>query len=123
MAMPIEKLLKVVTTALEDMKGKDIVTLDVRGLSNVTDYMVIATGTSNRHVKSLADEVSFQSKQNGVAPLGIEGEMSGDWVLSDLGDVVVHVMQTEAREFYDLERLWNPALNQNLSSDVEPRVK
>ena len=122
MAMPIEDLLKLITTALEDMKGKDIVQLDVRGLSNVTDYMVIATGTSNRHVKSLADEVSYQAKQNGVIPLGIEGEMSGDWVLSDLGDVVVHVMQTEAREFYDLERLWNPALKENLSSVVEPIV-
>jgi ribosome-associated protein len=122
MAMPIEDLLKLITSALEDMKGKDIVLLDVRGLSNVTDYMVIATGTSNRHVKSLADEVSFQAKQSGVAPLGIEGEMSGDWVLSDLGDVVVHVMQAEARDFYDLERLWNPALKENLSSDVEPRL-
>ena len=122
MAMPIEYLLKLITSALTDMKGKDIVQLDVRGLSNVTDYMVIATGTSNRHVKSLADEVSFQAKQKGVIPLGIEGEMSGDWVLSDLGDVVVHVMQAEAREFYDLERLWNPALKENLSSAVEPRV-
>ena len=122
MAMPIEDLLKLITSALTDMKGKDIVQLDVRGLSNVTDYMVIATGTSNRHVKSRADEVSFQAKQKGVIPLGIEGEMSGDWVLSDLGDVVVHVMQAEAREFYDLERLWNPALKENLSSAVEPRV-
>jgi ribosome-associated protein len=122
MAMPIENLLTLITSALTDMKGKDIVQLDVRGLSNVTDYMVIATGTSNRHVKSLADEVSFQAKQNGVIPLGIEGEMSGDWVLSDLGDVVVHVMQAEAREFYDLERLWNPALKEDLSSAVEPRA-
>ena len=122
MAMPIEDLLKLITSALTDMKGKDIVQLDVRGLSNVTDYMVIATGTSNRHVRSLADEVSFQAKQKGVIPLGIEGEMSGDWVLSDHGDVVVHVMQVEAREFYDLERLWNPALKENLSSAVEPRV-
>ncbi len=121
MAMPIEDLLTVISSALTDMKGKDIVQLDVRGLSNVTDCMVIATGTSNRHVKSLADEVSFKAKQNGVLPLGIEGEMSGDWVLSDLGDVVVHVMQAEAREFYDLERLWNPALKQDLSSAVEPR--
>ena len=121
MAMPIEDLLTVISSALTDMKGKDIVQLDVRGLSNVTDYMVIATGTSNRHVKSLADEVSFKAKQNGVLPLGIEGEMSGDWVLSDLGDVVVHVMQAEAREFYDLGRLWNPALKQDLSSAVEPR--
>jgi len=122
MAMPIEDLLTLINSALTDMKGKDIVQLDVRGLSKVTDYMVIATGTSNRHVKSMADEVSFKAKQNGVIPLGIEGEMSGDWVLSDLGDVVVHVMQAEAREFYDLERLWNPALKEDLSSAVEPRA-
>lgn len=110
MVMCIETLLQLVTTALDDMKGKDIVQLDVRGLSSVTDYMVIVTGTSNRHVKSLAQEVSHKAKQAGYVPLGVEGEMNSDWVLADLGDVIVHVMQAEAREFYDLERLWNPAL-------------
>ncbi|MCP4789187.1 MAG: ribosome silencing factor [Gammaproteobacteria bacterium] len=110
MAKSVDVLLELVTDALEGMKGKDIVQLDVRGLSSVTDYMVIATGTSNRHVKSLAEEVSFKAKQSGFVPLGVEGEMNSDWVLADLGDVIVHVMQTEAREFYDLERLWDPAL-------------
>ena len=113
MAMPVEALLELATEALDNMKGKNIVQVDVRGLSNVTDYMVIATGTSNRHVKSLAEEVSYQAKQAGNAPLGVEGEMTSDWVLADLGDVVVHVMSAEAREFYDLERLWDPALQDN----------
>ena len=108
--MSVEALLELVTEALDDMKGKDIVTMDVRGLSTVTDYMVIATGTSNRHVKSLAEEVAFKAKQAGFAPLGVEGETANDWVLADLGDVIVHVMQADAREFYDLERLWDPAL-------------
>ena len=113
MAKSVDVLLELVTDALEDMKGKDIVHLDVRGLSSVTDYMVIATGTSNRHVKSLAEEVSFKAKQAGYAPLSVEGEMNSDWVLADLGDVIVHVMQTDARSFYDLERLWDPALQDN----------
>ncbi|HCH24662.1 MAG TPA: ribosome silencing factor [Oceanospirillaceae bacterium] len=113
MAKSVDVLLALVTDALEGMKGKDIVHLDVRGLSNVTDYMVIATGTSNRHVKSLAEEVSFKAKQAGFAPLSVEGEMNSDWVLADLGDVIVHVMQTDARGFYDLERLWDPALQDN----------
>jgi len=113
MAKSVDVLLELVTDALEGMKGKDIVHLDVRGLSSVTDYMVIATGTSNRHVKSLAEEVSFKAKQAGYAPLSVEGEMNSDWVLADLGDVIVHVMQTEARGFYDLERLWDPALQDN----------
>lgn len=113
MAKSVDVLLELVTDALEGMKGKDIVHLDVRGLSSVTDYMVIATGTSNRHVKSLAEEVSFKAKQAGYAPLSVEGEMNSDWVLADLGDVIVHVMQTDARSFYDLERLWDPALQDN----------
>jgi len=113
MAKSVDVLLELVTDALEGMKGKDIVHLDVRGLSSVTDYMVIATGTSNRHVKSLAEEVSFKAKQAGYAPLSVEGEMNSDWVLADLGDVIVHVMQTDARGFYDLERLWDPALQDN----------
>jgi len=113
MAKSVDVLLALVTDALEGMKGKDIVHLDVRGLSSVTDYMVIATGTSNRHVKSLAEEVSFKAKQAGFAPLSVEGEMNSDWVLADLGDVIVHVMQTDARGFYDLERLWDPALQDN----------
>lgn len=97
-----------VVRALEDLKGRDIVALDVTRATSVTDFMVIASGTSNRHVRALVDNVLESSKASGVTPLyGVEGRATADWVLLDLGDVVVHVMQKEAREFYDLERLWS----------------
>ncbi len=92
--------------ALDDLKGKDAITLDVRGLTSVTDYMVICTGSSTRHVKSLAENVAVEVKKRGLAARGIEGAKASDWVLVDFGDVVVHVMLPEARDFYDLERLW-----------------
>lgn len=98
-----------VIEALDDLKAKDIVTLDVTALTGVTDYMVIASGTSNRHVKSLADNVVSEAKEQGVRPIGVEGEADGEWVLVDFGDVLVHVMLPEARAFYDLESLWSPA--------------
>ncbi len=104
--MQTENLKAVVVKALEDMKGKDISVLDVREKTSVTDYMVIACGTSNRHVKSLADNVVDEAKANGHRPLGIEGGGTSDWVLVDLGDIVVHVMMPATREFYDLERFW-----------------
>ncbi len=104
--MDAEQLKKLVIDSLEDVKGRDIVALDVRDMSGVTDFMVVCSGTSNRHVKSLADNVWVEVKKRGIVPLGMEGESTGDWVLVDLGDVVVHVMLPEARLFYDLERLW-----------------
>ena len=104
--MDAEQVKKVVVDALEDVKARDIVTLDVREMSGVTDFMVVCSGTSNRHVKSLADNVWVEVKKRVSVPLGMEGENTGDWVLVDLGDVVVHVMLPEARLFYDLERLW-----------------
>ncbi|CAA0097506.1 ribosome silencing factor [Zhongshania aliphaticivorans] len=104
--MDAEQLKKLVIDSLEDVKGRDIVALDVRDMSGVTDFMVVCSGTSNRHVKSLADNVWVEVKKRGIVPLGMEGENTGDWVLVDLGDVVVHVMLPEARLFYDLERLW-----------------
>lgn len=82
-------------------------TLDVCRITDVMDFMVIASGTSNRHVKALVDSVVDSSKERGVRPLGVEGRDTPDWVLVDLGDVVVHVMQPESRRFYDLERLWD----------------
>ena len=93
--------------ALEDLKAVDPVVMDVRSLSSVMDYLVIASGTSSRHVKSLADNVLMKAKEQGLRPLGVEGERVGEWVLVDFGDVVVHVMQPAARSFYDLERLWS----------------
>ena len=105
--MTPKKLRDHVVHALEDLKGREIVALDVSHATSVTDYMVIASGTSNRHVKALVDSVLDRSKLRGVRSIGIEGQETMEWVLLDLGDVVVHVMQKEAREFYDLERLWS----------------
>ncbi len=105
--MAPKKLRDHVVRALEDLKGREIVALDVSRATSVTDYMIIASGTSNRHVKALVDNVLESSKASGVASLGIEGRETMEWVLLDLGDVVVNVMQKDAREFYDLERLWS----------------
>ena len=103
---PIEALLETVHAAIAELKARDVVEIDVRGKSSVTDYMVIASGTSSRHVKSIADEVVKFAKKLDVMPLGVEGEREAEWVLVDLGDVVVHVMLPRVREFYALERLW-----------------
>lgn len=104
--MESEQLTQYVVAALDDLKAVNTVTLDVRALTDVMDFMVIASGTSNRHVKSLASHVSVEAKKQGIAPMGTEGEDSGEWVLVDFGDVVVHVMLPATRDFYDLERLW-----------------
>ena len=105
--MNSEQLSALVVEALEELKGKDIVKLDVRNLTTVTDYMIVASGSSNRHVKSLADAVAAKSKAAGHRPAGVEGENGGEWVLLDLGDTLVHVMLPRVREFYNLEKLWS----------------
>lgn len=102
----VEQMRAIVQRALDDLKARDVVEIDVRGKTSVTDYLFIASGTSSRHVKSMADEVAKMAKQAGMHPLGIEGQREGEWVLVDLGDVVVHVMLPRSREFYGLERLW-----------------
>ena len=104
--MQIEALKKLAVEALENLKGQNIVEIDVRGKSTVTDFMVLATGTSNRHVKALVNSVHETVKEQGLQPWGNEGAGVSDWCLLDLGDVVVHVMTESARGFYDLERLW-----------------
>jgi ribosome-associated protein len=104
--MQTDELKDTVLQALEDLKGTDIVEFDVRDMTSVTDVMIIVSGTSDRHVKSLANAVVTACKKAGVAALGVEGEREGEWVLVDLGDVVVHVMQPRVREFYALEKLW-----------------
>jgi len=104
--MDAELLTDKVVSALGDLKAVNTVTLDVRSLTDVMDFLVIASGTSSRHVKSLADHVSVELKKQGVRPLGVEGEDAGEWVLVDYGEVVVHIMLPATRDFYDLERLW-----------------
>ncbi|MCP4514468.1 MAG: ribosome silencing factor [Delftia sp.] len=99
-------LRKAVIDALEELKAKDIREIDVLGKTSIADLLVIASGTSARHVKSIADEVVKFAKKAGVMPLGVEGEQEGEWVLVDLGDVIVHVMLPRIREFYGRERLW-----------------
>ena len=101
-----EALLEQVHAALGEMKAKDAVEIDVRGKTSIADFLVVVSGTSTRHVKSIADEVVKFAKNCGVMPLGVEGEREAEWVLVDLGDVIVHVMLPRVREFYALERLW-----------------
>ncbi len=102
-----EALLNTVRDALDSIKAKDVREIDVRGKTGITDWMFIASGTSSRHVKSIADELVRRAKAIGNAPLGVEGEREGEWVLVDLGDAIVHVMLPRVREFYQLERLWS----------------
>ena len=104
--MNSEQLCDLVVDALEEVKAKDIVKLDVRELTTVTDYMIVASGTSNRHVKALANAVAEKAREAGHRPAGIEGEDGSEWVLLDLQDTLVHVMLPRVREFYNLEKLW-----------------
>lgn len=105
--MKIEQLKTEIIDALEDLKAVNLVELDVVNLTDVTDVMIFASGTSRRHVKSLADNVVVELKKKNMPPLGIEGQQVGEWVLVDYGDAVVHIMLPETREFYDLEKLWS----------------
>jgi ribosome-associated protein len=105
--MQAEAILKIVETVLDERKGHNITVLDVRDKTSFTDYMVVVTGTSDRHLKSMCDYVVDEVKKQGVRPLGIEGDIGSDWVLLDLGDVIVHAMTTQARGFYQLEKLWS----------------
>lgn len=105
--MTIDEIKQLALDALEDMKAEDIVVLDVTGKTTMTDWIIVASGTSSRHVKSIANNVIADAKKAGSPPLGFEGEEDGEWVLVDLGDVIVHVMQRQVREFYDLESLWS----------------
>jgi ribosome-associated protein len=103
----IEQLKQLVLDTLADLKARDISVLDVRGKTVVTDFMILASGTSDRHVKALAEAVAFRAKDAGEPPLGTEGVNEGEWALVDLNGVVVHVMLPKVRDFYNLERLWS----------------
>jgi len=101
------KLKNQIVRVLEDLKGQNIVVLDVSKLTDITDFMIVVSGTSSRQVKALADVVMSAAKSLDIKPLGIEGKEGLEWVLVDLGDVVVHVMHPDSREFYNLEGLWS----------------
>lgn len=103
-----EKLRNITVAALEDVKGEKIIAIDVKSLTTLTDYMIICTAKSNRQLKALADNVAKTAKAAKVKNVRIEGEKESEWILVDLGDVVVHVMTATAREFYSLEELWEP---------------
>ncbi len=107
--MANNNLIDIVQQALDDYKAVDVVTLDINELTDIADTMVICSGTSKRHVQSMADHVALQAKTAGFPPIGVEGQTHGEWVLIDLGDVIVHVMMPAQREFYSLEKLWSTA--------------
>jgi ribosome-associated protein len=96
-----------VVAAIDDAKGQDLRVLDVRHLTSITDWMVLVSGRSDRHVKALADAVLARCREAGLRPLGVEGQQGGEWVLVDFGDVLVHVMLPRVRDFYNLEKLWD----------------
>lgn len=106
-SMQSDDLKQVVLDALEDAKARDVVWLDVTKQTDITDYMVVASGTSSRHVKSIVQQTIEDASKSGVKPVGVEGMEDGEWILIDLVDIVVHVMLPKVREFYDLERLWS----------------
>lgn len=108
--MQTEELRDLVLKTLEEMKALDVRVLDVRGRTSITDIMIIASGTSTRHVKAVAETVAFKAKEAGEPPLGTEGVNDGEWALVDLNGVVVHVMQPKVRDFYQLERLWDTGI-------------
>jgi len=101
-----EQIRDLAVDAIDDLKGKEIKVIDVRGINNLTDFMIMVSGSSDRQVKGIANHLVTKAKERGIRPLGIEGEKFGEWILVDLGDVVVHVMQPHIRAFYNLETLW-----------------
>ena len=104
--MQIEELRTDVLRVLDEKKALDIVQIDVQGKTSICDFMLVATGTSERHLQSLATYIGESVKKTGVTPLGIEGKPGSDWVLIDLGDVIVHLFRPEVRDFYNLEKIW-----------------
>ena len=118
----LTKIAKLAVEALQDLKGVDIKVLDVKPLTPIADFMIVCTGTSNRHVKSLASSVIEKSKHAGHQPSGVEGMEMGEWVLVNLGEVIVHVMQLQARAFYQLEKLWDlPPPVSDAEQSAKPR--
>jgi ribosome-associated protein len=106
--LEISECLNLVVKTLDDMKAGDLINLDVRELTTISDYMVIATGTSSRHVQAMADNLVEKIKPLVDYPINIDADLDREWILVDLGDILVHIMQPQARAFYSLERLWGP---------------
>jgi ribosome-associated protein len=107
--MQAQEMQELIYNTLLDAKGQEIRVLDVRKITDFTDYMIIVSGTSNRHVVSMGDRILDRLRAAGQRPVGVEGQDTGDWVLIDFGDVVVHVMRPQTRDFYNLEKLWSDA--------------
>jgi len=105
--MNIKKTIDVILKVLEDAKALDVIVFEVSKLTSISDYMIIASGRSSRQVNSMAEKVVEAAKENGLKPLGTEGKKEGDWVLVDLGDIIVHIMHPDTREYYQLEKLWS----------------
>jgi len=110
--MNIKKLIDIILNTLNNAKALDVIVFEVSKLTSISDYMIIASGRSNRQVSTLADKVAETAKKNGIQPLGVEGKKEGEWVLVDLGDIIVHVMHPETREYYQLEKLWGSETEQ-----------
>jgi len=119
--MKADALKERIVQLLDDAKAQNIVALNVSKISSIADYMVIATGTSSRHVAAVADRLIDTLKQEGVRAWGVEGQDTGEWALVDFGDVIVHVMQAETREFYQLEKLWS-GFDNAAGDEMEPSV-
>ncbi len=117
--MTMEQVRDAAIAGLEEAKAQDIKVMDVRGLTDVTDFMILATGTSSRHVNSIADRLVDYMKEQGHRPLGVEGQDEAQWVLVDLNDAIVHIMQADARVFYDLDKLWSEELRQIVEKNRE----
>ena len=112
----VQQLHQLVLSTLEELKAVDIKSVDVSGLSPLTDYFVVASGNSTRHVKSMADKLVQAAKAQGVQPLGVEGEREAQWILVDLNDIIVHLMLPQARAFYNIEKLWEASNEQRAGS-------
>ncbi len=121
--MPKKKLYSLIVDALHDAKAKDIVVLDVRKVSDFTDYMVIVSGTSTRHVQSTADRVIEKLREHGHRAVGVEGMDLGEWVLIDFGEAVVHVMRPQTRDFYNIEKLWSEGKPVRLGAKAAHKTK
>lgn len=108
--LDVEQLKSVIETSLDDDKAEDIVVIDLAGKSSFADYMIVASGRSQRHTSTIADKLNTRLKELGAPPLSIEGKESGDWVLVDCGDIIVHLFRPEIREMYNLEKMWSAPL-------------